>query len=162
MALSIYIYTLYTSYLQTKHTISHNLYQHWFISYSSLVKCPTHLQQTKTFKNKLIIKLFVQIILASWIQRDSYLFSRHQKQKTSNHSSHLGRFSPTGALGVGLCARFLPWRNGRKDPSNPNASNGCFLKWWYLTTMGFPTENDHFEVFWGYHHFRNPPNPPPW
>ena len=33
---------------------------------------------------------------------------------------------------------------------------GGFLKWWYPTTMGFPTKNDHFGVFWGYHHFRNP------
>ena len=24
-------------------------------------------------------------------------------------------------------------------------------------TMGFPTKNDHFEVFWGYHHFRKSP-----
>ena len=24
-------------------------------------------------------------------------------------------------------------------------------------TMGFPTKNDHFGVFWGYHHFRKPP-----
>ena len=23
--------------------------------------------------------------------------------------------------------------------------------------MGFPTKNDHFGVFWGYHHFRKPP-----
>ena len=29
---------------------------------------------------------------------------------------------------------------------------GCFQKWWYPTTMGFPTKNDHFGVFWGYHH----------
>ena len=31
---------------------------------------------------------------------------------------------------------------------------GGFLKWWYPTTMGFPTKNDHFGVFWGYHHLR--------
>ena len=24
--------------------------------------------------------------------------------------------------------------------------------------MGFPTKNDHFGVFWRYHHFRKPPN----
>ena len=30
---------------------------------------------------------------------------------------------------------------------------GGFLKWWYPTTMDFPTKNDHFGVFWGYHHF---------
>jgi len=24
---------------------------------------------------------------------------------------------------------------------------GGFLKWWYPTTIGFPTKNDHFVVF---------------
>ena len=27
----------------------------------------------------------------------------------------------------------------------------------FPTTIGFPTKNDHFEVFWGYHHFRKHP-----
>ena len=31
---------------------------------------------------------------------------------------------------------------------------GCFLKWWYPTTMGFPTKNDHFGVFWRYPYVR--------
>ena len=39
--------------------------------------------------------------------------------------------------------------------SNP-PSFGCFLKWWYPTTMGFP-KNDHFGVFRGYHHLRKQP-----
>ena len=30
---------------------------------------------------------------------------------------------------------------------------GCFQKWWYPTTMSFPTKNDHFGVFWGYPYF---------
>ena len=34
---------------------------------------------------------------------------------------------------------------------------GGFLQWWYPTTMGFPTKNDHFGVFWGYHHLRKHP-----
>ena len=34
---------------------------------------------------------------------------------------------------------------------------GGFLKWWYPTTIGFPTKNDHFGVFWGYHYFRKHP-----
>ena len=34
---------------------------------------------------------------------------------------------------------------------------GGFLKWWYQTAIGFPTKNDHFGVFWGYHHFRKHP-----
>ena len=37
-------------------------------------------------------------------------------------------------------------------------TNRGFLKWWVSpTTMGFPTKNDHFEVFWGYHYFRKHP-----
>ena len=39
----------------------------------------------------------------------------------------------------------------------PISLYGGFLKWWYPTTMGFPTRNDHFGVFWGYHHLRKPP-----
>ena len=27
----------------------------------------------------------------------------------------------------------------------------------YQTTIGFPTKNDHFGVFWGYHHLRKEP-----
>ena len=40
---------------------------------------------------------------------------------------------------------------------NLESSYGGFLKWWYPTTMGFPTKNDHFGVFWGYHHLRKHP-----
>ena len=29
---------------------------------------------------------------------------------------------------------------------------------WYPTTMGSPTKNDHFGVFWGYHHLRKHPH----
>ena len=35
---------------------------------------------------------------------------------------------------------------------------GCFLKWWYPTTIGFPTKNDHLGMFWGYHHLRKHPH----
>ena len=34
---------------------------------------------------------------------------------------------------------------------------GCFPKCWYPTTMGFPTKNDHFGVFGGYHYLRKHP-----
>ena len=36
--------------------------------------------------------------------------------------------------------------------------HGGFLKWWYPTTIGFPTKNDHFGVFWGYHYFWKHPH----
>ena len=35
---------------------------------------------------------------------------------------------------------------------------GGFLKCWYPKTMGFPGKNDHFGVFWGYHHLRKHPH----
>ena len=34
---------------------------------------------------------------------------------------------------------------------------GGFLKWWYPTTMGFPTKNDHFGVFLGVPPFKETP-----
>ena len=37
-------------------------------------------------------------------------------------------------------------------------SHRGFLKWWYPTTMGFPTKKDHFGVFGGYHYLRKHPH----
>ena len=37
---------------------------------------------------------------------------------------------------------------------------GGFLKWWDPTTIGIPTKNDHFGVFWGYHRLRKHPTSP--
>ena len=45
------------------------------------------------------------------------------------------------------------WRQA-KTPISAISLDGGFLKWRYQTTMGFPTKNDHFGVFWGYHHLR--------
>ena len=47
--------------------------------------------------------------------------------------------------------------SGCYKPKHCRGGCGCFLKWWYPTTIGFPTKNDHFGVFWGYHHFRKHP-----
>ena len=51
-------------------------------------------------------------------------------------------------------------KNGSRNPINSwlNHPSGCFLKWWYPTNLGFPTKNDHFGVFWGYHHLRKHPS----
>ena len=38
-----------------------------------------------------------------------------------------------------------------------HGSIGGFLEWWYPTTMGFPTQNDYFGVFGGYHYLRKHP-----
>ena len=63
------------------------------------------------------------------------------------------------------CWRFLAGNRPKfSNPGNFVSSNGrCsiamwgFLKCLYPTTMGFPTKNDHFGVFWGYHHLRKHP-----
>ena len=60
---------------------------------------------------------------------------------------------------------FLSWKSWGPLSGAPNknrwnmeryhAVNGDFLKWWYPTTMGFPTKHDHFGMFCGYHHLGN-------
>ena len=39
----------------------------------------------------------------------------------------------------------------------PNQTYRGFIKWWYPTTIGFPTKNHHFGMLWGYHHLSKPP-----
>ena len=48
-------------------------------------------------------------------------------------------------------------KNPARKESDTASIYGGFLEWWYPTTMGFPIQNDHFGVFWGYHHLRKPP-----
>ena len=50
------------------------------------------------------------------------------------------------------------WMTGWLDGWMAGFSDGGFLKRWYPTTMGFPTKNDHFRVFWRYHHLRKHPD----
>ena len=66
--------------------------------------------------------------------------------------------------GRALWVRFRGWKlkNFLEPPTSwfrykLDAPYRGFLKWWYPTTMGFPTKNDHFGVFWGYPYFRKPP-----
>ena len=53
--------------------------------------------------------------------------------------------------------KFFSGSNPISQTGLPWKPYGCFLKCWYPTTMSFPTKNDHFEVFWGYHHLRKHP-----
>ena len=44
-------------------------------------------------------------------------------------------------------------------PNQRETTYECFHKWWVSpTTMGFPTKNDHFGVFWGYPYFWKHPS----
>ena len=63
-------------------------------------------------------------------------------------SSH-GNPSTSNMAGEGARAR-------DKEPMH-DCTYGGFLKWWYPTTIGFPTKNAHSGVFWGYHHLRKHP-----
>ena len=65
------------------------------------------------------------------------------------------------ALNLGRNKMLRKTRRSEIVPKNlcyQQKTHGCFLKWWYPTTMGFPTKNDHFVAFWGYHHLRNHPH----
>ena len=44
----------------------------------------------------------------------------------------------------------MKWKMRATDLSS---TWGC-PKWWYPTTICFPSKNDHFGVFWGYQHVR--------
>ena len=47
---------------------------------------------------------------------------------------------------------FCDWSNYKPPPQK--WLYGCFLKWWYPTTIGFPAKNDHFAVFLGVSPFK--------
>ena len=52
-----------------------------------------------------------------------------------------------------------PSQTSGEEKDETGVSQMRFLKWWVSpTTIGFPTKNDHFGVFWGYHHLRKDPN----
>ena len=53
------------------------------------------------------------------------------------------------------CLMFTPpiWFVGKRS----NLTIWGFRKWWYPATIGFPTKNDRFGVFWGYHLLRKHP-----
>ena len=53
--------------------------------------------------------------------------------------------------------KFFSGSNPISQTGLPWKPYGCSFKCWYPTTMGFPTKNDHFEVFWGYNHLRKHP-----
>ena len=79
----------------------------------------------------------------------STCLSKAQAKRTLNHSPFMRCLHPKNDLHQtpGPTIRELPYF----------FHYGGFLKWWYPTTMGFPTKNDHSEVFRGYHHLRKHP-----
>ena len=71
-------------------------------------------------------------------------------------------FSPCSLRDVALTfssnSCFQPFQLGRIKPTESfYYTIWGFPKWWYPTTMGFPTKNDHFGVLSGYHHLRKHP-----
>ena len=78
----------------------------------------------------------------------------HPLLKNPTNQGKLGIFmSPPGPIdgqtpeSVGQHTGLNCSKVGRKH--QVEVLNGGFRKWWYPTTMGFPTKNDHFGVFWG-------------
>ena len=72
-------------------------------------------------------------------------------------TSHRGRHTVQGIHSWTANTHVLTLHSRTGKPRESSTPVGGFLKWWYLTTMGFPTRNDHLGVFWGYHHLRKHP-----
>ena len=69
--------------------------------------------------------------------------TKHNLFPIGTFESMMFRTCPFG----GICYLQFPWR--------VLCLIGGFLKWWYPTTMGFPTKNGPFwGGDWGYHHWR--------
>ena len=74
--------------------------------------------------------------------------SRHEILWTSRIFGYESFWGLRRSMNLCHFIRKHPYFTFQSDPF------ACFLKWWvYPTTMGFPTKNDHFGVFWGYPYF---------
>ena len=86
---------------------------------------------------------------------------RHQDAPLSMEPGTFGLVEPAFASQVARCRWWNVEPSPHKMSINPQEFReswyGCFQKWWYPTTMGFPTKNDHFGVFWGYPPFLETP-----
>jgi len=60
---------------------------------------------------------------------------------------------PTRGFAGGNVSWWRSWGFFPMGSCDNHVYMGGFLKWWYPTT----TKNDHFVVFWGYHHLRKHP-----
>ena len=79
--------------------------------------------------------------LLSWLVCPSICVVRWFGQSQSTHLKQREIHVSQNLMYINLC----------------NCIYGGFLKWWYPTTMGFPTKTIIWG-FWGYHHCRNPPH----
>ena len=88
-----------------------------------------------------------------------YLFQWAVSHAVCNEVVVVGMFStvpsPVATFGNSTSldvvgSNMSPHRAGLWQSNSTSESHGGFKKkWWYRTTMGFPTKNDHFGVFWG-------------
>ena len=90
--------------------------------------------------------------MEAWFRWFSFLF----RGDISGSRTLYSFFGGVGRKRTGRVSYFFMFFQQTDDPQQRR--NGDFQKCWYPTTMGFPTKNDHFGVFWGYHHLRKHPN----
>ena len=108
---------------------------------------------------------FGGVNLLSWKWTD--ISKKHQRKKRMKKNGTVfwsilrPRLSSIFAVKLEFHARNLIVINLQKPLDWDDGSckdMGGFLKWWYPTTMDFPTKNDHFGVFRGYHHLKKHPH----
>ena len=107
------------------------------------------------FGHWIITKLYISVVLI-WDKRINPQ-GTHDFPATNQIEELQGRCIPTSMGSWRPRLRASKAKNSWKIGPFWCGWFGGFQKWWYRTTIGFPTKNDHFGVFWGYHHLRKHP-----
>ena len=107
------------------------------------------------FGHWIITKLYISVVLI-WDKRINPQ-GTHDFPATNQIEELQGRCIPTSMGSWRPRLRASKAKNSWKIGPFWCGWFGGFQKWWYSTTIGFPTTNDHFGVFWGYHHLRKHP-----
>ena len=107
---------------------------------------------------------FIPLFAGKWVHVRYVRYVRYVRCRISsiiipNHSHLLSEEGHCGASARHVRRLHGNHLVGFGQPGSILSTNlhciyGGFLTWWYPTTIGFPTKNDHFGVFWGYHHSR--------
>ena len=88
-----------------------------------------------------------------WCSTSTNLDPLAEEKPCSTHNLH----SNNKKNQKGICKEERIWK--KTNHLKAIAWHGGFLKWWVSQQPWvFLLKNDHFGVFWGYHHLRKPPH----
>ena len=123
----------------------------------------TGIWSSSAFKTQFPLRLgfpccFQLQIKLHWLKDTLAIMTRRRVLQRCNSAAARRYYQRKGAfLEMRSHFQHLKSQETQNGSSNIIKLQGGFLKWWYPTTMGFPTKDDHFGVFGGYHHLRKHP-----